>query len=285
MKLIAILIFILISTFYSFKTNFIRYEEEDATAILTINRPKALNALNSQVLEELDQTLDNIDLGKIKVLIITGEGEKSFVAGADISEMSTLSKKEAEDFSKKGNDIFRKIENLSIPVIAAVNGFALGGGCEIAMSCDIRVCSDNAIFGQPEVSLGIIPGFGGTQRLPRLIGASMAKQIIFTGKNIKAEEALRFGLVNAIYQQNVLLSEAKKLAQEISKNSLYAIKNSKKAVNEGLRVDIDNGIKIEENYFGDCFETSEQKIRMENFLKKGKSKKDLKNEEKMIMNK
>ena len=280
MKLIAILIFILISTYYSFKTNFIRYEEEDEIAILTINRPKALNALNSQVLEELNQILDNINLGKIKVLIITGEGEKSFVAGADISEMSILSKKEAEDFSKKGNDIFRKIENLSIPVIAAVNGFALGGGCELAMSCDIRVCSDNAIFGQPEVNLGIIPGFGGTQRLPRLIGASMAKQIIFTGKNIKAEEALRFGLVNAIYQQNVLLSEAKKLAQEISKNSLYAIKNSKKSVNEGLQVDIDNGIKIEENYFGDCFETSEQKIRMENFLKKGNSKKDLKNEEK-----
>ena len=233
MKKITILIFLLINTYFSLEVNFIKYEEEDTTSILTINRPKALNALNSQVLDELNQVLDNINLSKIKVLIITGEGEKSFVAGADISEMSTLTKQQAEDFSKKGNDVFRKIENLPIPVIAAVNGFALGGGCEISMSCDIRICSDNAIFGQPEVSLGITPGFGGTQRLPRLIGTSMAKQIIFTGKNINAEEALRIGLVNAIYPQNELLSEAKKLAKEIYKNSDYALKNSKKAVNEG----------------------------------------------------
>ena len=280
MKKITILIFLLINTYFSLEVNFIKYEEEDTTSILTINRPKALNALNSQVLDELNQVLDNINLSKIKVLIITGEGEKSFVAGADISEMSTLTKQQAEDFSKKGNDVFRKIENLPIPVIAAVNGFALGGGCEISMSCDIRICSDNAIFGQPEVSLGITPGFGGTQRLPRLIGTSMAKQIIFTGKNINAEEALRIGLVNAIYPQNELLSEAKKLAKEISKNSDYALKNSKKAVNEGLQVDIDEGIKIEEKYFGDCFETSDQKTRMENFLKKGNSKKNKKENKK-----
>ena len=280
MKKITILIFLLINTYFSLEVNFIKYEEEDTTSILTINRPKALNALNSQVLDELNQVLDNINLSKIKVLIITGEGEKSFVAGADISEMSTLTKQQAEDFSKKGNDVFRKIENLPIPVIAAVNGFALGGGCEISMSCDIRICSDNAIFGQPEVSLGITPGFGGTQRLPRLIGTSMAKQIIFTGKNINAEEALRIGLVNTIYPQNELLSEAKKLAKEISKNSDYALKNSKKAVNEGLQVDIDEGIKIEERYFGDCFETSDQKTRMENFLKKGNSKKNKKENKK-----
>ena len=196
-----IILFLLINTLYSIEYNFIKYEEEDSIAILTINRPKALNALNSQVLDELNNSLDNINLSKIKSLIITGAGEKSFVAGADISEMSTLTKKEAEAFGKKGNDIFRKIETFQIPVIAAVNGFALGGGCEISMSCDIRICSDNAIFGQPEVGLGITPGFGGTQRLPRLIGASMAKQIIFTGQNIKAEEALRIGLVNAIYPQ------------------------------------------------------------------------------------
>ena len=276
----AIILFILINTLYSIEYNFIKYEEEDSIAILTINRPKALNALNSQVLDELNNSLDNINLSNIKALIITGAGEKSFVAGADISEMSTLNKKEAEAFGKKGNDIFRKIETFQIPVIAAVNGFALGGGCEISMSCDIRICSDNAIFGQPEVGLGITPGFGGTQRLPRLIGASMAKQIIFTGKNIKAEEALRIGLVNAIYPQNELLNEAKKLAKEISKNSVYAIKNSKKAVNEGLQVDIDEGIKIEEKYFGDCFETPDQKTRMENFLNKGKSKKENKKDEK-----
>ena len=282
MKQIIILIFLFIHSYHSFETNYIKYEEEDTTAILTINRPKALNALNSQVLEELDKTLDNINRSKIKVLIITGEGEKSFVAGADISEMSTLTKQQAEDFSKKGNNVFRKLENLPIPVIAAVNGFALGGGCEISMSCDIRICSDNAIFGQPEVSLGITPGFGGTQRLARLIGASMAKQLIFTGQNIKAEEALRIGLVNAIYPQNELLAEAKKLAKEIANNSVNALINSKKAINEGMQVDIDEGIKIEEKYFGDCFETTEQKERMEKFLKKGNSKKkknDTKKEE------
>ena len=276
----VIILFLLINTLYSIQYNFIKYEEEDSIAILTINRPKALNALNSKVLDELNNSLDNINLSKIKSLIITGAGEKSFVAGADISEMNTLTKKEAEAFGKKGNDIFRKIEIFQIPVIAAVNGFALGGGCEISMSCDIRICSDNAIFGQPEVGLGITPGFGGTQRLPRLIGASMAKQIIFTGQNIKAEEALRIGLVNAIYPQNELLTEAKKLAKEISKNSAYAIKNSKKAVNEGLKVDVDEGIKIEEKYFGDCFETPDQKKRMENFLNKGNSKKENKKVEK-----
>ena len=276
----VIILSLLINTIYSIQYNFIKYEEEDSMAILTINRPKALNALNSKVLDELNNSLDNINLSKIKSLIITGAGEKSFVAGADISEMNTLTKKEAEAFGKKGNDIFRKIENFQIPVIAAVNGFALGGGCEISMSCDIRICSDNAIFGQPEVGLGITPGFGGTQRLPRLIGASMAKQIIFTGQNIKAEEALRIGLVNEIYPKNELLTEAKKLAKEISKNSAYAIKNSKKAVNEGLKVDVDEGIKIEEKYFGDCFETPDQKKRMENFWNKGNSKKENKKVEK-----
>ena len=269
-----IIISILINCLFTLETEFIKYEEEGTTAIISINRPKALNALNSQVLEELDKTLDTIDISKIKALIITGTGEKSFVAGADISEMSTLTKRQAENFSKKGNDIFKKIENFPIPTIAAVNGFALGGGCEISMSCDIRISSENAIFGQPEVGLGIIPGFGGTQRLPRLIGASMAKQIIFTGKNINAEEALRIGLINAIYPRNELLNETKKLAHEISKNSDYAIKNSKKAINEGLQVDIDKGIQIEEKYFGDCFETPDQKERMENFLHKNNAKKN-----------
>ena len=164
------LILILFSVICALEPSFILYEEQDNIGLLTINRPKALNALNSQVLDELSQSLDKIDTEKIRVLIITGSGEKSFVAGADISEMSSLTKQEAEAFSKKGNDVFRKIETFPIPVIAAVNGFALGGGCELSMSCDIRICSDNAIFGQPEVGLGITPGFGGTQRLPRIIG-------------------------------------------------------------------------------------------------------------------
>ena len=267
---IPLLLAIMLSTAFTLNTEFIKYEEDGQISVLTINRPKALNALNSQVLDELDKTLDSIDTSKIRALIITGAGEKSFVAGADIAEMSTLTKKQGEEFSKKGNDVFRKLETFPIPVIAAVNGFALGGGCEISMSCDIRICSDNAIFGQPEVGLGITPGFGGTQRLARLVGMGMAKQMIFTAQNIKAEEALRIGLVNAIYPQNELLNEAKKLALIIAKNGQNAIKNSKKAINEGMQVDIDKAIQIEEKLFGDCFETSEQINGMKNFLEKGK---------------
>ena len=261
-------------TFLTIHSEFIKYEEEGEIAILTINRPKALNALNSQVLDELDRVLDDIDTDKIRALILTGAGEKSFVAGADIAEMSTLTKEEGEAFSKKGNDVFRKIETFEIPVIAAINGFALGGGCEISMSCDIRICSDNAIFGQPEVGLGITPGFGGTQRLARLVGPGMAKQMIFTGQNIKADEAYRIGLVNAVYPQNELLNEARKLALTIAKNGAHAVKNSKKAINDGLQLDIDKAIKIEEKLFGDCFQSSEQVDRMKKFLEKSKSKKD-----------
>ena len=270
---IPLLLAIMLSTAFTLNTEFIKYEEDGQISVLTINRPKALNALNSQVLDELDKTLDSIDTSKIRALIITGAGEKSFVAGADIAEMSTLTKKQGEEFSKKGNDVFRKLETFPIPVIAAVNGFALGGGCEISMSCDIRICSDNAIFGQPEVGLGITPGFGGTQRLARLVGMGMAKQMIFTAQNIKAEEALRIGLVNAIYPQNELLNEAKKLALTIAQNGQNAIKNSKKAINEGMQVDIDKAIQIEEKLFGDCFETEDQRAGMGNFLEKDKSKK------------
>ena len=268
---------------FSVQTEFIKYEEETDIAILTINRPKALNALNSQVLDELDKVLESIDTEKIHALIITGAGEKSFVAGADIAEMSTLTKAQGAEFSKKGNDVFRKIETFPIPVIAAINGFALGGGCEISMSCDIRICSDNAIFGQPEVGLGITPGFGGTQRLARLVGLGMAKQMIFTGQNIKAEEAYRIGLVNAIYPQAELLNEAKKLATTIAKNGANAIKNSKKAINDGYQMEIDKAIQIEEQLFGECFQSDEQVERMKKFLEKGKkkqAKKEDKSEEK-----
>ena len=276
-KIIPIVILSLLILIQSFE--YIKYIEEEDISLITISRPKALNALNSQVLDELSQALDKIDTSKISALIITGEGEKSFVAGADISEMSSLSKKEAEEFSTKGNNVFRKIETLEIPVIAAINGFALGGGCEISLSCDIRICSDNAIFGQPEVGLGITPGFGGTQRLARTIGIGMAKQMIFTGQNIKADDALRIGLVNAVYPQNELLNEAKKLASTIAKNSKNAVKLSKKAINEGLQVDIEKAIKIEEKLFGECFENSEQKERMNKFLEKNKEKKNLRSDE------
>ena len=172
---------------------FITYETEGFVGILTINRPKALNALNSQVLGEIDEVLDAVDLENTRALILTGAGDKSFVAGADIAEMSTLTKAEGEAFGKKGNDVFRKLETFPIPTIVAVNGFALGGGCEISMSCDIRLCAENAVFGQPEVGLGITPGFGGTQRLARLVGAGKAKETIYTAFNIKADEAYRIG--------------------------------------------------------------------------------------------
>ena len=252
---------------------FITYEVEDKVGIITINRPKALNALNSQVLDELDATLDGVDLDVIRCLILTGAGEKSFVAGADIGEMSTLTKAEGEAFGKKGNDVFRKLETFPIPVIAAVNGFALGGGCEISMSCDIRICSENAVFGQPEAGLGITPGFGGTQRLARVIPVGMAKQMIYTARNIKAEEAYRVGLVNAVYPLEELMPAAKKMAAGIAMQAPIAVRNCKKAINEGLQVDMDQAIVIEEKLFGDCFETEDQKAGMCNFLEKDKEKK------------
>lgn len=249
------------------------YEVKGNIAILTISREKALNALNSEVLNDLNAALDAVDVNAVRALIITGAGKKSFVAGADIGEMSTLTPEEGEAFGKKGNDVFRKIETFPIPVIAAVNGFALGGGNEISMSCDIRICSDNAVFGQPEVGLGITPGFGGTQRLARLVSPGMAKQMIYTARNIKADEAYRIGLVNAVYPQEELMDAAKKMASGIAKNAPIAVRNCKKAINEGLQVNMDEAIVIEEKLFGDCFETEDQKAGMGNFLEKDKEKK------------
>ena len=245
---------------------FVNYEQEGYVGLITINRPKALNALNREVLKDLEAVLDAVDLDTTRCLILTGAGEKSFVAGADIGEMSTLTKAEGEAFGKVGNDVFRKIETFPIPVIAAVNGFALGGGCEIAMSCDIRLAAENAIFGQPEVGLGITPGFGGTQRLARIVGIGKAKEMIYTAFNIKADEAYRIGLVNAVYPQEELLEKAKKMATKISSNAPIAVRNCKKAINDGLQVGMDEAIVIEEKLFGDCFETEDQKAGMGNFL-------------------
>ena len=249
---------------------FVTYEQDGFVGIVTINRPKALNALNSDVLKEIEATFDAIDLDATRAVILTGAGEKSFVAGADIGEMSTLTKEEGEAFGKVGNDVFRKIETFPIPVIAAINGFALGGGCEISMSCDIRICSDNAVFGQPEVGLGITPGFGGTQRLARLVGAGKAKEMIYTAFNIKADEAYRIGLVNAVYPQAELMDAAKKMAAKVAKNAPIAVRASKKAINEGLDVDMDQAIVVEEKAFGSCFETEDQRAGMEAFLNKTK---------------
>ena len=248
--------------------SFVNCEVKDKIAVITINRPEALNALNSQVLDDLNAAFDSIDVNVVRAVVLTGAGEKSFVAGADIGEMSTLTKAEGEAFGKKGNDVFRKIEEFPLPVIAAVNGFALGGGCEISMSCDIRICSDNAVFGQPEAGLGITPGFGGTQRLARLIGAGMAKQLIYTARNIKADEAYRIGLVNAVYPQEELLAAAEKMASQIAANAPIAVRACKKAINDGLQTDIDAALVIEEKLFGSCFETEDQKEGMANFLRK-----------------
>ena len=246
-------------------------EKKGHIAVATINRPKALNALNSQVLEDIDQLVEQVKADdEIRALVITGSGEKAFVAGADIGEMSTLTKAEGEAFGKKGNDVFRKLETLPIPTIAAVNGFALGGGCELSMSCDIRLCADTAVFGQPEAGLGITPGFGGTQRLARLVGMGMAKQLIYTAKNIKADEALRIGLVNAVYPLEELMPAAEKLAETIAKNAPIAVRACKKAINEGLEAKMDDAVVIEEKLFGSCFQTADQIEGMSAFLEKRK---------------
>ena len=251
---------------------FVTYEQDGYVGIITINRPKALNALNSAVLEELDATFKAVDLDTTRCLILTGAGEKSFVAGADIGEMSTLTKAEGEAFGKKGNDVFRAIETFPIPVIAAVNGFALGGGCEISMACDIRIASENALFGQPECGLGIIPGFGGTQRLARLVGMGRAKEMIFACTNIDAAEAYRIGLVNKVVPQEELMATAKKMASKIARNASYAVAVAKAAINNGYDMDIKNAVEYEANLFGMTCSTHDKTEGMTAFLEKRKEK-------------
>ena len=247
-------------------------EKEDGIGILYINRPEAMNALNTGVLEEIIQAADEISRDdEIQVLIITGAGDKSFVAGADIKEMHGLTAVEGRKFGYIGQAAFRAIEKLEKPVIAAVNGFALGGGCELAMAADIRLASDKAKFGQPEVGLGITPGFGGTQRLPRLVGEGRAMELILTANTINVEEAYRIGLVNHIYPAENLLDEARKMARKIMSNAPLAVKYSKSAINKGLQTDIDTGMAIEADLFGICFSTEDQKAGMGAFLNKEKA--------------
>lgn len=251
----------------------LQYAVIGQVGLITINRPEALNALNRAVLQELNEVLDAVDLGTTRCLVITGAGEKAFVAGADVAEMCCMNESEARIFSETGNALFRKIETFPVPIIAAVNGYALGGGNELALSCDIRICSENAVFGQPEADLGITPGFGGTQRLARVIGStSKAKELLFTCRNIKAEEALQIGLVSAVYPQIDLLAEAIKMADRIAGHAPIAIRNIKKAVNEGLDMPIEDAIQHEVNLFGNCFTTEDQKERMQAFLQKRKEK-------------
>ena len=249
---------------------FVELEHKGDIAVLTINRPEALNALNDEVISQLDKVLDSVDPAAVRCLIVTGAGQKAFVAGADIAQMSELSKAEGEAFGKHGNDVFRTLETLPVPTIAAVNGFALGGGCELSMSCDIRLCSDTAVFGQPEVGLGITPGFGGTQRMARLIGPGKAKELIYTARNIKAPEALNVGLVQAVYPADQLMAEAEKMASRIAGNAPIAVRACKKAVGDGLQLDMDAAMVVEEKLFGSCFDTEDQKSAMSAFIEKRK---------------
>ena len=248
----------------------LKIEERGTVAILTISAPKTLNALNTKILNEIDLFLSSFDCQKYRCLIVTGDGEKAFVAGADISEMAGLDAAEGEAFGKRGARVFRMLETLPVPVIAAVNGFALGGGCELAMACDIRICSDNAKFGQPEVGLGIIPGFSGTVRMARLVGMGMAKQLIYTGKAIRADEALRIGLVNAVVPQAELMEKALEMAGQIAVQAPLAVSAAKKCINAEYDMDADEAIAYENHAFGECFSTADQKGGMRAFLDKSK---------------
>lgn len=243
--------------------------KEGNIAVITINRPKALNALNTETLLELNNVIEAVELDdEVYAVILTGAGEKAFVAGADISEMKNMTVVEGRKFGKLGNKVFRRIENLEKPVIAALNGFTLGGGCELAMSCDIRIASTKAKFGQPEAGLGITPGFGGTQRLARLVGMGMAKELIFTGKMIDANEALRIGLVNSVFEPEKLMEEARALANSIAFNAPIAVRLCKSAINRGIQCDIDTALMYETEVFGECFATEDQKEGMTAFVER-----------------
>lgn len=252
--------------------SFVNFEQQGAVAILTINRPEALNALNSQVLSDLDEVITKVEASPdIHAVILTGAG-RSFVAGADIGEMKGFSAIDGKKFGVHGGGVFLRLENLSKPVIAAVNGFALGGGCELAMSCDIRIASEKAKFGQPEVGLGITPGFGGTQRLPRIVGVSKAMELILTGKTIKADEARAIGLVSAVYASEELMEEAMKLANAICANAQIAVRESKRCIRMGMQADIYTGAAFEAEAFGVCCGTEDKDEGMGAFLEKREEK-------------
>lgn len=249
----------------------ILFEVSEGIATITINRPKALNALNSDVMAELnDASLKCKTDEAIKVVVITGAGEKSFVAGADISQMAELRPQQAMEFMEAGIETFRSFEVLPKPVIAAINGFALGGGVELAMSCDIRLASENARFGQPEILIGLIPGWGGTQRLARLVGMGRAKEYIMAGGQIDAKRAYEIGLVNQVYPLDQLVPEARKLAKKMEGLPGFALKMAKHAINFGYDVSMDTAMRLETQCCSQCFSTDDQKEGMKAFLEKRK---------------
>ena len=250
----------------------LRYEKQENIGILTINRPEALNALNSTVIGDLEQAITEVEKdAELGALIITGEG-RSFVAGADIGEQLPLDVAGGRKWGQRGSALMRRIEKLEFPTIAAVNGFALGGGCELALSCDIILASEKAKFGQPEVGLGITPGFSGTQRLPRRVGIAKAKELIFSGKVIGAAEAEKIGLVNAVYAPEELIPGAIAMAKSFTANAPIAVKYSKACIDRGMQMDIDDGIALENELFAMCFATADQKEGMSAFVEKRKEK-------------
>ena len=248
------------------------FQVEDGISTITFNRPETLNALNSELLKEFSQALDEIAANEdIRVLILTGAGEKSFVAGADISELATFNALQAKRFSERGHFMMNKLQELPIPVIAATNGFALGGGCEIAIACDFIYASENAMFGLPEINLGIIPGFGGTQRLSRLIGKNIAKELIFTGKMIPASEAHAIGMVNNVCSQESLMDEVVKTAKSIVLKGKVSLRAAKQAINSGMNVDLNSGCSIEIDAFSLCMASPDAKEGTSAFLEKRKA--------------
>ena len=252
--------------------SFVKYEPKGNIAYLIIDREKALNALNSQVLADLDAALDAVDLSEIRCLIVRGAGEKSFVAGADIAQMKELSKEEAEAFGKQGNDVMRKLEAFPIPTIAAVGGYALGGGCEVALACDFRIAAQDAKLGQPEILLGIIPGAGGTQRLARLVGPARAKDLIFSGRFVGADEALAIGLVDEVVPADEVYAAARRRMTRYVAGPALALRAAKEAIDRGLETDLQTGLEIERMLFSGLFATQDRATGMASFVANGPGK-------------
>tara|TARA_B100000745_G_scaffold57863_1_gene34274 strand:+ start:728 stop:1483 length:756 start_codon:yes stop_codon:yes gene_type:complete len=245
--------------------------KDEGVCIVKINRPTKLNAMNIDVARELVSTFQQLDKDdSVKVIVLTGEGDKAFSAGADIEYMSKISADESEVYAKLGQEVTGTIENVSKPTIAAVNGFALGGGCEVAMSCDIRIASDNARMGQPEVTIGIPPGWGGTQRLMRIVGIAKAKELVYTGKMIKADEAKEIGLVNNVVPLESLMDEVMSMAKTIASNATLAVRMSKTAINKGRNADLDTGLGVELLAWRNCFSDPDREKRMTDFVNKSK---------------